>query len=99
MTFAFLPTSQNKRQSFYALPLVLCHYKNLLGILGGDFVGLAFAVQGFLQSVPGQHRAFYAGRHVGDAAWPGPVWGSGPAQPISSEELAERIGRWRQQLG
>ena len=42
---------------FYALPLVLCHYKNLLGILGGDFGGLAFAVQGFLQGVTGQHRA------------------------------------------
>ena len=52
------------RVSFYALPLVLCHYKNLLGILGGNFVGLGFAVQGFLQGVPGQHRAFYAGRHV-----------------------------------
>ncbi len=69
MTFAFLISQvfKNKRQSFYALPLVLCHYKNLLGILGGNFVGLAFAVQGFLQGVPGQHRAFYAGRHVGDA--------------------------------
>ena len=63
----------NKRQSSYALPLVLCHYKNLLGILGGNFVSLAFAVQGFLQGVPGQHCAFYAGGHVGDALQGGHV--------------------------
>ena len=44
-----------------------------LGLKNGDFVGLAFVVQGFLQGVPGQHRAFYAGGHVGDALQGGHV--------------------------
>lgn len=32
-------------------------------------------------------------RHIGDAAWPAPVWGKHPAMPYSAEESANVIER------
>jgi hypothetical protein len=34
---------------------------------------------------------------AGDAAWPGPVWGSGPAQPYEAAARDARVEalRWR----
>ncbi len=54
---------------------------------------------GALGNIVRQLHVHLVGRHEGDAAWPGPVWGSGPMLPFSGDELAERIGHWRQQLG
>lgn len=34
-------------------------------------------------------------RRVGDAAWPGPVWGSGAAQPYASAARAALLARLR----
>ncbi|MFC6839689.1 HIT family protein [Xanthomonas theicola] len=38
------------------------------------------------------------GRHEGDAAWPGPAWGSGPAQRLPADALQTRVVAWRQRL-
>jgi diadenosine tetraphosphate (Ap4A) HIT family hydrolase len=32
-------------------------------------------------------------RHIGDAAWPNPIWGSGPMQPYAEQKSAEIITR------
>ncbi len=72
---------------------------NQVGNLVRAHAGVQKLNIGALGNIVRQLHVHLVGRHVGDAAWPGPVWGSGPSQPISSEELAERIGRWRQQLG
>lgn len=34
-------------------------------------------------------------RHANDAAWPGPVWGVGQAQPYAQAALAEQLARLR----
>jgi len=54
---------------------------------------------GALGNIVRQLHVHLVGRHEGDAAWPGPVWGSGPALRFGSESLGERIEAWRQQLG
>ena len=72
---------------------------NQVGNLVRAHAGVQKLNIGALGNIVRQLHVHLVGRHVGDAAWPGPVWGSGPAHPLSSEELAERIGQWRQQLG
>lgn len=37
-------------------------------------------------------------RHVGDPAWPAPVWGRAPARPYTEEALAQRRMRLRELL-
>ena len=37
-------------------------------------------------------------RHIGDAAWPAPVWGKHPAEPYSAEESASVIERLKSVL-
>lgn len=44
--------------------------------------------------VPQLHLHVIA-RHVGDAAWPAPVWGHGPAIPWTPEERATMLARLR----
>ena len=46
-----------------------------------------------------QMHVHVVGRHAGDAAWPGPVWGSGAALRHDPEELAALTVRWRSRLG
>lgn len=53
---------------------------------------------GALGNIVRQLHIHLIGRHEGDAAWPGPVWGSGPAQRFGASELAERVEIWRQRL-
>ncbi|MET7140824.1 HIT family protein [Xanthomonas sp. PPL139] len=53
---------------------------------------------GALGNVVRQLHVHVLGRHPGDAAWPGPVWGSGAAQRLPAEELQARIAAWRQRL-
>jgi diadenosine tetraphosphate (Ap4A) HIT family hydrolase len=45
--------------------------------------------------VPQLHLHHIA-RFQTDAAWPAPVWGKFPAQPYSTEQLAELSARWQQ---
>lgn len=53
---------------------------------------------GALGNIVPQLHVHLVGRHEGDAAWPGPVWGSGPAQRFDPGVLAERVEIWRQRL-
>ncbi|HET6397245.1 MAG TPA: HIT family protein [Pseudoxanthomonas sp.] len=53
---------------------------------------------GALGNVVRQLHVHVVGRRAGDAAWPGPVWGSGPAQRHAPEALAALTARWRQRL-
>ena len=46
---------------------------------------------GALGNIVRQLHVHIVARREGDAAWPGPVWGSGKAQPYSDEEKIERI--------
>ncbi|MDV0437106.1 HIT domain-containing protein [Xanthomonas sacchari] len=53
---------------------------------------------GALGNVVRQLHVHVLGRHPGDAAWPGPVWGNGTAQRLPAEELQARVAAWRQRL-
>ncbi|WP_225763379.1 HIT family protein [Stenotrophomonas sp. Marseille-Q4652] len=53
---------------------------------------------GALGNIVPQLHIHIVGRREGDAAWPGPVWGTGPAQRFDPEVLAERVEIWRQRL-
>jgi diadenosine tetraphosphate (Ap4A) HIT family hydrolase len=54
---------------------------------------------GALGNIVRQLHVHVVARQVGDAAWPGPVWGSGPAQPYDDALKHSRIESLRQQLG
>lgn len=53
---------------------------------------------GALGNIVRQLHIHLIGRHEGDVAWPGPVWGSGKAQRFDAEVLAQRVEIWRQRL-
>lgn len=53
---------------------------------------------GALGNIVRQLHIHLVGRNENDAAWPGPVWGSGKAQRFDADVLAERVEIWRQRL-
>lgn len=53
---------------------------------------------GALGNIVRQLHVHLVGRHAGDAAWPGPVWGSGTAERYPQTTLDTRIVYWRQRL-
>ncbi|MNM60862.1 HIT domain protein [compost metagenome] len=53
---------------------------------------------GALGNIVRQLHIHLIGRHEGDPAWPGPVWGSGKAQRFDADVLAQRVEMWRQRL-
>lgn len=53
---------------------------------------------GALGNIVRQLHVHVIGRHEGDVAWPGPVWGSGPAQRLDADVLQTRVAAWRQRL-
>ncbi len=46
---------------------------------------------GALGNIVSQLHVHVVARFVGDAAWPGPVWGAGKAAPYASEAAQERV--------
>ncbi len=48
---------------------------------------------GALGNVVRQLHMHVVARHEGDAAWPGPVWGSGTAVPYTASDLDNRCRR------
>ncbi|HEY9256153.1 MAG TPA: HIT family protein [Stenotrophomonas sp.] len=53
---------------------------------------------GALGNIVRQLHIHLVARHEGDPAWPGPVWGSGPAQRFDAEALRQRAEAWAQRL-
>ena len=53
---------------------------------------------GALGNIVRQLHVHLVGRHDGDAAWPGPVWGHGSAVRHAPDHLASEVERWRQRL-
>lgn len=53
---------------------------------------------GALGNLVPQLHIHVVARFATDAAWPGPVWGSGPAEGYSEEELEEVRGRLATEL-
>ncbi len=53
---------------------------------------------GALGNIVQQLHVHLVGRHDGDAAWPGPVWGAGTAQRIEPAELHRRVAAWQSRL-
>ena len=54
---------------------------------------------GALGNIVRQLHVHLVGRHAGDAAWPGPVWGSGVAVRHAPDALQAAAARWRSRLG
>ena len=53
---------------------------------------------GALGNIVRQLHVHVVARKEGDAAWPGPVWGSGAAVRHTTAELADRLAALRQRL-
>lgn len=53
---------------------------------------------GALGNIVRQLHVHLVGRHEGDAAWPGPVWGHGTAQRYSLDAIQARVDAWRARL-
>ena len=53
---------------------------------------------GALGNIVRQLHIHIVGRREGDAAWPGPVWGSGPAVPYMASPLESRLASLRNAL-
>ncbi|MCC4615528.1 HIT family protein [Xanthomonas campestris pv. asclepiadis] len=60
--------------------------------------GVAKLNIGALGNIVRQMHVHLVGRHPGDAAWPGPVWGSGSAQRFDPDTLQQRVAAWAQRL-
>ncbi|WP_266168993.1 HIT domain-containing protein [Dyella subtropica] len=53
---------------------------------------------GALGNIVRQLHVHVVARREGDAAWPGPVWGSGPAEPYATAVLDDLLQRLRAAL-
>ena len=53
---------------------------------------------GALGNIVRQLHVHLVARRVGDAAWPGPVWGHGRAQPYANADLPGRLDALRRAL-
>ena len=54
---------------------------------------------GALGNIVRQLHVHVVARRVGDAAWPGPVWGAGRALAYRPDEAAEKVEEFMQALG
>jgi len=54
---------------------------------------------GALGNMVPQLHVHVVARQPDDAAWPGPVWGSGPAEPYAPDAADRLAGRLREALG
>ncbi|HUA81742.1 MAG TPA: HIT family protein [Dyella sp.] len=53
---------------------------------------------GALGNIVRQLHVHVVARQEGDAAWPGPVWGHGRAEPYKNDDAQSRIERLRRKL-
>lgn len=54
---------------------------------------------GALGNIVRQLHIHVVARTIGDAAWPGPVWGSGAAEPYQEQEALQRVDALCRALG
>lgn len=71
---------------------------NLVSRLLREEPGVGKLNLGALGNIVRQLHVHLVGRHEGDAAWPGPVWGSGPMQRFGPDQREARVAAWRQRL-
>lgn len=71
---------------------------NLVSRLLREEPGVGKLNLGALGNIVRQLHVHLVGRHEGDAAWPGPVWGSGPIQRFGPDQREARVAAWRQRL-
>ncbi|MCE2891479.1 MAG: HIT domain-containing protein [Hyphomonadaceae bacterium] len=64
-----------------------------LGALVGGLPGVGKVNIGALGNMVRQLHVHIVGRHEGDPAWPGPVWGHSPAKPYGPDEASVLIGK------
>jgi diadenosine tetraphosphate (Ap4A) HIT family hydrolase len=64
-----------------------------------DWPGVEKINLGLLGNIVRQLHAHVVGRREGDAAWPGPVWGSGVAQAYEPGEAQTRLAWLRNRFG
>ncbi|HTQ12349.1 MAG TPA: HIT domain-containing protein [Rhizomicrobium sp.] len=64
-----------------------------------SLTGCAKINTGALGNLVPQLHVHVVARGPGDAAWPGPVWGQGTAEPYAAAALATRLGELRAALG
>jgi diadenosine tetraphosphate (Ap4A) HIT family hydrolase len=65
-----------------------------LSSLVGGLPGVGKVNMGALGNMVRQLHIHVIGRHAGDPAWPGPVWGHSPASPyvdLAAQPLIERV--------
>jgi len=77
--------------------LLLAEINQLSQLLRGE-PGVHKLNIGALGNIVRQLHVHLIGRHEGDAAWPGPVWGSGTAQRLDADVLQTHVAAWRQRL-
>lgn len=71
---------------------------NLVSRLLREEAGVDKLNLGALGNIVRQLHVHLVGRHEGDAAWPDPVWGSGPMQRFGPDQREARVAAWRQRL-
>lgn len=64
-----------------------------LGALVSGLPGVGKVNIGALGNIVRQLHIHILGRHEGDPAWPGPVWGHSPSKPYGPDEAAPLIDR------
>lgn len=64
-----------------------------LGALVSGQPGVGKVNIGALGNIVRQLHIHILGRHEGDPAWPGPVWGHSPSKPYGPDEAAPLIDR------
>ena len=96
---AYGPLSQVRLMDDARFPWLLLAEINQLSQLLRTEAGVEKINIGALGNIVRQLHVHVVGRHAGDPAWPGPVWGSGAALRHDPEELAALTVRWRSRLG
>ncbi|MEJ1098641.1 MULTISPECIES: HIT family protein [unclassified Pseudoxanthomonas] len=71
---------------------------NQVGALLRNEPGVEKLNIGALGNIVRQLHIHLVGRHDGDAAWPGPVWGNGSPVRLPHEQLQSNVDAWRRKL-
>ncbi len=77
--------------------LLLAEINQVSKLLRGE-AGVQKLNIGALDNIVRQLHVHLVGRHEGDAAWPGPVWGSGAMRRFDADALAASVESWRLRL-